>query len=145
MAERRQRDPVERRLQQLGAESERVRQQISRLRGELSVKQIDPAPGPGRWASQTGDLFAWAAKQRNFERTGSISVRRRPLGGQGGVHRSGPGSRARDPRLRAYLQSGSFGRLTPIRQSDDVPRNRLVFFAVVSLVLAYAVYRMVSH
>lgn len=140
MAGRSQGDPVNRRLRQLGAESERVRSEIRRLNAHM-----DAPSRSGRGDTQTGDLFAWAAKQRKFERAGSLSLRRRPQRGGSVLTSAGSSSRGRDPRLITYLTSGSFGRLTPIRDEDDVPRNRVVFVLLVGLAVAYVVYRIASH
>ena len=145
MAERPGSGHVERRLQRIGEESAHVRHQIRRLHDELKVERSGSETARGRWDSRTGDLFAWAAKQRKFEQTGSISVRTSRDGDPGRGTRTSSMFRDRDPRLMVYLNSGSFGRLTPLRETDDVLRNRILFTVIVGLVVGYVAYRIAAH
>jgi hypothetical protein len=90
---------------------------------------------------RTGDLFAWGAKQRQFEKTGSLSAR--PPRGPGaslGLERHSVRDR-RDRRFRVFLESGSFGPGEPVEDDHPVTRNRILFFG---LLLAMIVFSLVK-
>ena len=109
-----------------------------KLHHPLQVGTLSSGNGERRGGadSNTQDLFAWGARQKKFKQAGSISLRR-PVS-----HTPAPGGhgRSRGQRLGQFLYSGSFGRLTPMRQDDSVNRNRVIFVLFVLSLVAYVVY-----
>lgn len=95
----------------------------------------------GDW--QTQDLFAWGARQKKFQESGSISVRRTlpsPSAARGGRH-----ARRGNVRLGETLYSGSFGRLTPARRDAAVQRNRILFGVLVFCLTLYVIVHIVGR
>ena len=118
--------------------------ELHRLNRELA--RGGPVDGePSRIDTQTGDLFAWAAKQRKYREAGSISLRREGHSPAGHWLERGDSIPRNRTRLTNYLYSGSFGRLTPARHTDRVQRNRVVFVVVLVLIALYITYRMAVH
>ena len=109
-----------------------------KLHHPLQVGTLTSATGERRGGSDsaTQDLFAWGARQKKYKQAGSISLRR-SVSGTASPARNG---RSRGNRLGQFLYSGSFGRLTPMRQDESVSRNRVVFVLFVLSLVAYVVY-----
>ena len=92
----------------------------------------------------TGDLFAWGAKQRQFEKTGSLSAR--PPRGSGaslGLERYSVRNR-RDRRFRGFLESGSFGPGEPIEDDHPITRNRILFFGLLLAMIIFSLVKMLG-
>lgn len=128
----------------LGASSRGDSRELHRLNRELA--RGGSANGERhRIDTNTGDLFAWAAKHRKYRDAGSISVRRESHYPAGHWLERGDTIPRNRARLTNYLYSGSFGRLTPARHTDRVQRNRAVFVVVLILIGLYIAYRMAVH
>ncbi len=92
----------------------------------------------------TGDLFAWGAKQRQIQDTGSLSARppraSRPLLGLEKHSIRGH----RDRRFRRFLASGSFGHGEPVEDDHWVLRNRIIFFGLFVAMIAFSLNKMLA-
>ena len=129
------------RLPQIKQESTRDRREMSRLNAELGADRALHGSESYRIDTQTGDLFAWGAKQKRYKEAGEISVRRFPAPrGAYGIERSTVSRRATQ-KLGEYLYSGSFGRLTPARHGPSVLRNRILFLVFLAALVVYVLVR----
>ena len=100
-------------------------------------------PGGGA-GFETGDLFAWGARQKRYRSTGSISVR--PTNGSAGRYTfQRPREvlrRQHDRRFVSYLYSGSFGGASLSPTGRSVRRNRAIFLLIVGLLVTFVACRL---
>jgi hypothetical protein len=107
------------------------------------LQRGEPATASRNFDWQTQDLFAWGARQKRFQESGSISVRRSLPPPQ--APRGARSSRRQDGRLGDYLYSGSFGRLTPARRDAGIQRNRILFSVLLICLTLYVIVHLVGR
>ena len=133
-------------LRKLAAGSAAVGEDVRRMNGYARPSEYPPKSDCYRHRSDfgTGDLFAWGARQKRYRNTGSISVRDRGSCTVGyGLRQPGRPSR-QDRKFASYLYSGSFGGSTLPKAGHAVHRNRVIFVVIVSFLVSFVAFRILT-
>jgi hypothetical protein len=110
---------------------------IREVNQDMTRDGPDPAPERHGRDLNTGDLFAWGAKQRRFDDAGSVSPPPSRQSKSAFALETSSRRYHRDRRLRRYLASGSFGRRRDVDDDHPVLRNRILFVILLLLIIAF--------
>jgi len=130
-------------LRRLAVGSATASEEVRRMNGYACPSEYPPRSDGQRHRSdfETGDLFAWGARQKRYRNTGSISVRDRGCASVGYGLKPSIHSLHQDRKFASYLYSGSFGGSTSPKAAHAVERNRVIFMMIVGCLAFFIAFR----